>query len=385
MAQDSPSKSWFLTYNHPQETIRYKTDSNAEYIRDVNNNRIIESVEPNEYAGLTPEELCEKMLDLWCSGSETRTAACSYCISAKGLHHLHMVVEDAVTFRFSKVKQAFPRAHIEPTRGNKSQAENYINKRGAWAEKGEQVICIRYRGEIQGRQGKRSDLEEIEKQLREGVHPNDILLSSLSVNRHSKLIKEFYSMIRSNEVPFLRTVKVYWHVGPTGCGKTYVAVDCYNKNKNDFYFVTNYRNGFLDKYCAEKILFLDEFKGQLSYADLLVMLQGYKGEMHARFSNVIGLWEEVHITSIYPPERLYQKMVDIQDRDVDTLDQLKRRITGIYYHWKDDDSGQFRSYYCEMQNYISYGRLVIDAVGIDKGFRKLSEDEEKFVQQSFLK
>ena len=383
---DNPSRSWFLTYNHPQETVRYKMNSDGEYILDVNNDRIIESSEPNEYAGLSPEELCDKMLDIWCTGSDTRTAACSYCISKKGLHHLHLVVEDAEPFRFSKVKQAFPKAHIVPTRGNKNQAEDYINKRGKWEEKGEQVLCIRYHGEIKGFQGKRSDLEDLEKMLREGVHPNELLLDSLKNHRYKDMLKSFYMMQRNHDIPFYRDVKLYWHVGDSGSGKTYAAVPLYNKDPKNFYFVKHYRNGFMDKYCGERVLFLDEFKGQLSYSELLTMCEGYKGDIHGRYYDVAALWDEIHISSIYPPERLYKKIVDFYDRDFDTFDQLKRRITGIYYHWRDVKTGEYKFKYVDMKDYVTYGKLVIEsAANIDTGFRDLDKEEEKFVQQSFVK
>lgn len=380
MAQQS-ARSWFLVFNHPQEIVRYKVNSSGEYILDVNNDRIVESSEPNEYANLSPEELCDKMLDIWCSESETRTGACSYCISAKGLKHLHLVLEDAEPFRFSKVKKAFPRAHIEPTRGNKAQAENYINKLGKYAEKGEQVVCIRYRGEIKGHQGRRSDLEDLEQMLNDGLHPNDILLKSLKNERYEKMIKNHYLRKRVKETPFFREIKVYWHVGPSGSGKTYMSIPMFNEDENDFYFVTDYRPGFMDYYCGEKILFLDEFRGQIPYSTLLTMLHGYRGQVHSRYNNIYALWEEVHITSVFPPEKLYKKMVDSHDWDIDTVEQLKRRITGIYYHWLDNE--EYKYYYVEMKDYVSFTKLVCDAVGdLGKGFAQITEAEEKYIQET---
>ena len=122
MGANSPAKSWFLVYNNPREIITYKTDSEKNYVLDKNNDKIIEKTEPSEYADMTPQEICKAVLKKWVGDSETKTGACAYCISANGLHHLHIVVEDAKNFRFSSVKKLFPRAHIEPTRGNKTQA-----------------------------------------------------------------------------------------------------------------------------------------------------------------------------------------------------------------------------------------------------------------------
>lgn len=104
--------------------------------------------------------------------------------------------------------------------------------------------------------------------------------------------------------------------------------------EDEVYLVTDYDNGGLDKYNGEKILFLDEFRGQIKYSTLLCMLQGYKQQFHARYSNIIGLWDEVHISTVMPPEKVYQNMVQ-ENQSIDTLSQLFRRIDSIIYHWKD--------------------------------------------------
>jgi len=75
------------------------------------------------------------------------------------MHHLHLVLEDSNTARFSAIKKAYPTAHIEPTMGSKAQAEDYIQKKGKFAGKGEKTLYIARRGEIQGRQGQQTDLE----------------------------------------------------------------------------------------------------------------------------------------------------------------------------------------------------------------------------------
>lgn len=377
---DAPSRSWFVVFNNPEYIITYKCDSTGELIRDRNNDKIIESSIPSEFHGQSPEELCDSCLKLWVGDSETRTGAVSYCISAKGLHHLHMVLEEAAPVRFSKVKKVFPRAHLEPTRGTKAEAENYINKLGVWAEKGEQIVCIKYHGEIKGRQGQRSDLEDIEQMLKDGIHPNDILLKSLKYERYSSMITQHYYRHKLKAAPVERDIKVYWHVGPSGCGKTHVLHQLKSEHVDDVYLVSNYQTGYLDNYIGESILFLDEFRGQIPFSTLLTMLQGYTSYFHARYHNIAGLWTEVHITSVFPPERLYKKMVDAVDQDIDTIEQLKRRITGIFYHWKNEQ--EYFNYYCEMQDYISYQHLVLNALGYSPDtFRKIEEDEERYIQE----
>lgn len=370
-----PSLSWFLVFNHPQEIITYKVDSNNNYVLDANNDKIIESSAPSEYAGLTPEELCEKILDIWCSDSETKTGACAYCISKKGLHHLHIVLEDSKSFRFSAIKKLFPRAHIEPTRGNKAQAENYINKLGSYAEKGEQVVCIRYRGEIKGAQGQRNDLDEIGKLIEEGLRPKEILDKSIRYYKNETIVKAAYFRKREKETSIMRDVEVYYHVGDTGSGKTYSYVDLYNDHNQDVYLVNDYSNGMFDEYFGESILFLDEFRGQIPFSLLLSILQGYKQIFHARYRNIYGLWNEVHISSVIPPERLYKRMV-MEDKDYDTFGQFHRRLNYIVYHYKDKE-GNYKAVKFDAANYVSYDAMVSRIMGIElkKEFATINRED----------
>lgn len=122
MAQDV-TRSWFAVLNNPQD---------------------------HGYEG-TPQEICEQLRDEWVQDSTTRSGAWAYCISAAGLHHIHMVLEDTTAMRFSAIKKTYAiGAHLEPTRGSKRQAEDYICKRHPYAEKGEEVVRIVRAGTIMG-------------------------------------------------------------------------------------------------------------------------------------------------------------------------------------------------------------------------------------------
>ncbi|MBO5081522.1 MAG: hypothetical protein J6C06_02845 [Lachnospiraceae bacterium] len=375
---ERPARSWFLTFNNPQEILTYMVDSNNVPVRDANNDYIVVDRRPSEYAGLTPEELCDKMLALWCGDSETRTGACAYCISAKGLHHLHLVLEDDKTFRWTEVKKVLPRAHIEPTRGNKKQAEDYIYKRGKWEEKGEQTIIIKFHGEIKGAQGVRTDLLDIGKYIEEGLRPNDILDKDIRYYKHESIVKAAYYRKREKATPLLRDVKVYYHVGLSGSGKSYKFVKLSNEQPDDVFLVNDYnRSSIFDDYSGESVLILDEFRGQIPFSLLLCILQGYKQRFHARYRMVWGLWNEVHITSVIPPEKLYSKMVT-DTREYDTYEQLTRRITEVVYHYKDKENNYLESS-IPMSEYVSYDAMVSRIMGneIKKEFAKVNDEDYK--------
>lgn len=340
------SRSWFCVWDNPQ----------------------------NFYVGMEPQEMAEAALDTWISAKPTRSGAVAYCISARGLIHFHMVLEDDSKPRFSALKKLYPHAHLEPTIGNKEQAEDYINKRGKYEEKGEQVVYIAQYGKIKGAQGQRRDLEVIQDLLDEGKTPGEIFEMSLHYRRYEKMIKDAYFDKRKKETPFERPVKVVWHVGESGSGKTYSVINLVKEHgEGDVYMISDYEKGGLDRYCGEHYLFLDEFRGQLRYSLLLAMLQGYKQQFYARYTNVYGLWDEVHISSVLPPEMVYSRLVK-DDKDVDTFKQLKRRLSEVVYHWIED--GEFKQFTLSAEKYTTYEGLKISARGMEGGFLKLEEYEQ---------
>lgn len=363
------ARSWFNVWNNPEWVITYKMTAEGEYVCDNEGNKIIESQVPRDgWYGLSEEEICQKVVDICCASSETRACACAFCVSAKGLRHLHFVCSDSEPFSFFQVKQLFPQAHIEETKGSKTQAENYIYKKGSFAEKGEQILCIKEKGEFRANQGHRSDLDEIERLINDGYKPNDITSRGIRFLSKEKLIRSAFFLKRANETPILREVKVYYHYGLSGSGKSYTYTILSDLFKDDVYFVGQYDNGFLDNYNGEKVLFMDEFRGQLRFATLLTICQGYKQYYHARNHDILGLWEEVHITSVIPPELLYKRALDGDSHDV--IQQFLRRLTGVYYHFKTKE-GKYDWKYIDIKHYDGFKSCFVD-------------DDSEFVQLSFI-
>ncbi|MDR0883539.1 MAG: hypothetical protein LBN05_02905 [Oscillospiraceae bacterium] len=331
MADVINARSWFCVFNNPEK---------------------------HGFEDKTPEQICESMCDIWMENNPQRACAVTYCISAEGLQHCHAVFEDIKTMRFTLVKKLFPSMHIQPTKGTKAQAEDYINKRGKFAEKGETVTCIATRGLLKGVQGKRSDLDTIEEMLSEGRTAKDILSVSLSYRRYEKMVKSAYYAKRDKETPFIRDVKVYWHVGESGSGKSYSAQTVLDtRGADSLYFLTDYSVGGFDNYAGEPVLFMDEFRGQMQFSVFLGLLDQYKTQVHSRYTNILTLWDEVHITSVIPPERMYKKMV-LEHSDLDTYSQLRRRITEVMYHYKDSD-GTYQIFAQPGSEYSDYATIKL--------------------------
>lgn len=308
--KNDASKSWFAVFNNPAE---------------------------HGYKG-TPQEVCERLKNEWIGESNTRTGAWAYCISPTGMHHIHMVLEDTKTMRFSAIKKSYCIGmHFEATKGNKNEAEDYINKRGKYEpkddEKAETVEYIVYHGEIKGRQGKRSDLDIYYERLQSGETPRDILADTPKAYCHIGVLKNMYYDIRSENTPIVRDMKVYWHIGKSGSGKSYQRVFLANEiGEENIYYLTSFNSGAFDNYNGQPVLWIEDYRGEFKLQELLRILDKYKAEIPARYTNVKALWNEVHITSVLTPRECYPKAT-LQDND--RIEQLLRRITSIVFHFKN--------------------------------------------------
>ena len=341
------SRSWFCVFNNPQKLFG---------------------------GDIEPEEMVEQALNLWCKDKPQRTCAINYEIGDNGTPHMHMVLEDPAKTRFTTVQKLFPSIHIERTRGNKEQAEDYINKRGRFEEKEHTVMVpARYRGEIKAAKGIRNDLIVIEELIESGKTPSEIMDISLQLRKNESLIRKAYFAKRYKETPPFREVKVYWHVGESGSGKSHTQLELIEKyGESNVYIMTDYDSGGFDLYEGQPILFMDEFKGSMKYQALLNYLDGYKIEIHCRYNNTYALWTEVHITSIYPPEEAYNFMVDKDKQERDRISQLLRRLDYVVYHWKEN--GEYKVHYQPASEYIDYNALQVKALGDKDGFIPLPKD-----------
>jgi len=303
----------------------------------------------------TPDEIAEQMKERWITDNPQRTCAVAFCVSAEGLPHCHAVFEDTKTMRFTAVQKLFPGMHIEVTKGNKDQAEDYINKRGKWQEKGENVLCVVRHGDIKGCQGQRRDFEIIDDLINQGLTPNEILEKSFSYRRYETMIKRAFFDKRMRETPILRDVKTFFHFGESGSGKTYMYVQlCEKYGADNVYLLTDYGKGGFDNYNGQPILCMDEFRGQIPFSQLMNLLDGYRVQIPCRYSNGYALWIEVHIFTVLPPEMIYKTMVE-ENRGIDTYEQLRRRIDFVVYHHREN--GEYKTFELPMEKYTNYDDL----------------------------
>lgn len=319
-----------------------------------------------------PEYLTEYICDLWENSGKGRKAGVAVCVSLKGLYHAHIACYGNTT-TLKRVSDIFFQAHTEPQLGGKEELSAYLLKEGKYAEKGEQVLCYKGLENIEDVQGKRNDLEEIEELLNNGATPEEIFETAFRYRKYEKMIKADFLARRIKETPLVKDMWNEYHWGRSGSGKTYTYIKLCEKYPDEVYLCNDYANsgasgGGFDFYSSNpaKIVILDEFRGNIPYAQLLSLLDVYsRNQQHCRYQNVYNLWTSVVICSIYPPEKVYSFMVDDTQKSVDSIQQLLRRLNVIVYHYINKD-GKYRTFRMPAKDYVNASDMIKQAMDYEK-------------------
>lgn len=309
------------------------------------------------------------------------------CDEEGSCYHTHVYILLDKKKRWSAVQKAFSHCHIEAeTKGTPQECRAYIRKEGdKYSEKAETNYPDTFyeEGSIPKyifTNDKVYMLQQIEGLLDQGMTPEQIMQESIVFRQYETIIRKQFFSKRMADTPPLRDIKVIWHLGASGSGKSYTYTKlCAEHGQDEVFYASDYANNctaLLDGYEAQKYLFIDEVKqDSFRYGYLLQLLQGYRTQIHARYNNVYSLWIQIDITSIYTPDEIYEEMVSISNRGVDSKQQLLRRITDYCYHWKDDE-GNYHTYEIPASEYKSYEDIKNKALGKsnDNGFIEVDKD-----------
>ena len=104
--------------------------------------------EEHGYTG-TPIEVCDKLCREWTEGHDSRSGVWAFCLTAEGVPHIHMVVQDKVAMRLSKLAESYAVGSLfEVVKSGYMAAERYILKLEEQDEGAEKVICVKQHGAI---------------------------------------------------------------------------------------------------------------------------------------------------------------------------------------------------------------------------------------------
>ncbi len=303
------------------------------------------------------EYIAEVVANAWIDSGNGRTCAVIVCISADGKLHVHVAAYGPpTTLRY--VAKTLGDAHVEPQLAGKKKLKDYLLKLPPWDEKGEEILFSLGVENIQDVQGNRSDLDEIAFLLKEGATPQQIFDKCFRYRKYENMILKAFFDIKAANMPLIKEMTNYWHWGAGRTGKSHVFVDLCNKyGRENIYFMTDFQNGGLDKYMtkgAPRVLFVDDVKPEdMKYRQMLMLTDRYSdAQTHSRYSNTLNLWNEVHVTSVYPIEAYYNAVVIDWNRKVDSFDQLIGRFNTIVYHFVGVDD-EYKSYSLPTEKYIN--------------------------------
>lgn len=259
-----------------------------------------------------------------------------YCMSdevggeTKTFHtHLYLLFSSAT--RFSTVKNQFPTAHIDRSRGTSKENRDYVFKTGnKWkgTAKSETNLPETHFewGELpEERQGTRTDLVNLYASIKDGKSNADILEENpqhLILLNHIDRTRK--TVLEEKYRKVWREVKTTYIFGETGLGKTRCIMDHYGYQ--NVYRVTDYKHPF-DSYNQQPVLLLDEFSSNFQIQNLLPYFEGYPLELPCRYSNKQACFDKVFIISNLPISKQYE---DIQSSEPAVWEAFLRRINYIY-------------------------------------------------------
>lgn len=256
-------------------------------------------------------------------------------VGASGTPHLQGYIQFTKKVGFKWLVTALARrAHILEARGTAAENTDYIKKgsqphdewvahKTAGPNYGQDLQLICEQGEPKV-QGKRNDLDAIVASVKEGKRFREIAEDHpIEFIKFSKGIEAYYAANALSR-DFKRPLKVEVFYGPTGTGKTYRAMT----EHPDAHKQSATMGGWWNGYDNHTVVILDEFRGQIKFAELLQILDVYPVKIQVKGGHRELVHEHVIITSPVHPKNWYPNLTREQEG---LVDQLKRRIAKVWY------------------------------------------------------
>lgn len=231
-----------------------------------------------------------------------------------GTVHYQGYVHFKLQKTFRTVQKLIPRAHLEVSRGSITDNIKYCSKE-------ERVLA---RWGTPPSQGKRSDLEVIAESVEAGANMREMLPTMKNIQQ----IKIAEKLLEYGERRRDWETKVLWFWGPTGSGKSRVALEMYPDA-----WISGKNLRWWQGYDAHAEVIIDEFRDDFcTFHELLRILDRYPYTLEVKGGQRQLLAEVIVITSNKPWWRIYES------HKGEDLEQLGRRITHtIPFPVSDDD------------------------------------------------
>lgn len=214
--------------------------------------------------------------------------------------------------------------NIAPMYGNFEQNDAYCKKENIYTKLGKEP-----------KQGERGDIRENVEMLTKGEITVDELALKDPIN--FSMYQRLYEKINNIKLQKnWRTTmtKGYWFWGGTQCGKSHNAFTKFGIAKDETHYVKNLNVMWWDGYSQQDIVIMNEFRGEIKYNELLDLVDKWPKTVPIRNQRDVPFnSKKLVITSSKPPEEIYMKIMDHQEK----LEQLERRFEIIELSEKKEE------------------------------------------------
>lgn len=235
--------------------------------------------------------------------------------------------------RWAGWKKAIPRAHFEVRQGSEKRASDYCKKgeqpKDEWEKYHEMGPTFGLNADVWlevgvlDHRGLDGTLASIARAMADGELMVQEVCQEypetyIRFNRGLELLEQRLVPGRCADTP----KEVHVWVGPTGCGKSLHARSLCTQP----YVWGPHMKEWFQKYRYQKHVILEEFRGQLAFDFMLILLDRYDMQVMLKGGSVEFLADVIHITTPIHPSWWYSQS-DMKAGD--EISQLYRRLTTV--------------------------------------------------------
>ena len=229
-----------------------------------------------------------------------------------GTPHLQGYIALGKRMRLNTVRNLLGgRAHVESARGTPEENRAYCSKEKNFREWG-----------ALPKQGERTDIQKIKEDLDKGEPLVSVVKSAMNYQqlKYAETYHKYVSKPNWTREP----PRVIWIYGPTGVGKTRMALDICKESPDweDDTWISGNTLRWWQGYRGQTNVIIDEFRKDFcTFHELLRILDRYPFQVEYKGGSTWLQAKTIIITSCFKPEFVYERREDIG--------QLLRRITSI--------------------------------------------------------
>lgn len=242
---------------------------------------------------------------------------CKYIIygfekGKKETPHIQGYIEFKNARTVKGLSKSLKRASIRIAKGTGDENFEYCSKSGVFFERGKKK-----------EQGERKDLVELKDEIIKGLDLDELILDDpMSFHQYGRTLERITDIKLRTLSRTEPTIGV-WLFGPTGSGKSKRAFENYS---NKTHYLWKDDKGWQDGYKQQDTVIVDDFRGNICYADILKLADRHPWFVPRRGREPMPfISKKVIITSSLRPEEVYNNL-----SKNDSMEQLYRRYTVIH-------------------------------------------------------